>query len=705
MTGENAAEDNSVDPLQTESEMAYESACASFKLGSGSYDGDIDSEKSSAINRPCDAEMVRYTKQSQLWSLLGKSHGPDAASRICGGACEDNEVSREQKGTSNLGYVCRRVEFWQLAEGSKEQEPDLGSLRVPNPVPSPESPAKLNPLNIQFYSPPLRPNDGQESPARVLRRPEPDHHSISLTSSASSSFVNLNGHACIEGPNRKVLKRLTDDQQVTLADIHIDEAKHFLIEANSTRDERSNALTLMADWNAVKADAQQRRKRSLNAGIAPYKHGDLAEPRKILFPGTDSAPQKQKGSGTSMISRGRRPLRKKLSGFFKKTPVHNEALMTSKSALSIRTPIIKADKRRNAAEPDSRIDTVNIFHVNADTSADEGTSIISASWSESTSDYDEAIKSDDDAPQMPAMPMRFGKPETPEVKRNYRNTHVIGSSPDQAVIIDNKNSSISPIKRDHQQPAKITDAASARSDHGTCATTTNVASKFSVYPFGADLISDHVGYSAINQNGTPSTPTHKRRSKASDAAGKRSKSQSILKYGERSVDVNDDDDVVTPTQKSFDASTYSGDEDSVHTAKIVGMIFRKATMIDIPARRGKKYPATINKDDPHNTALFSNPPDKDMIRLEAKAKAAQRAHMAPVKLKTLHAHNNSKKACKPKEEKADEQEKGRRSTHEKRSGSNHDVEGKHKERGVSKDTEGGSAIDGNVTARARIEGY
>lgn len=567
---------------------------------------------------------------------------------------------------------------------------------MPNPVPCPESPAKLNPLNIQFYSPPVRPHNGQESPVRVLRRPEPDHHSISLTSSASSSFVNLNEHACIEGPNRKVLKRLTDDQQVTLADIHIDEAKHFLIEANSTRDERSNALTLMADWDTVKADAQQRRKRSLNAGIAPHKHGGLAEPRKLLFPGTDSAPQNQKGSGTSMISRGRRPLRKKLSGFFKKTPAHNEAFMTSKSALSIRTPIIKADKRPNAAELDSRIDTVNIFHVNADTSADEGTSIISASWSESTSDYDEVIKSDDDALQVPAMPMRFGKPETPEVKRNYRNTHVIGSSPDQAVIIDNTNSSISPIKRDHQQPAKIADAASARSDHGNCPTNTNVASKFSVYPFGADLIS---------QNGTPSTPTHKRRPKASDAAEKRSKSQSILKYGERSVEVNDDDDVVTPTQKSFDASTYSGDEDSVHTAKIVRMIFRKATMIDIPARRGKKYPATINKDDPHNTALFSNPPDKDMIRLEAKAKAAQRAHMAPVKLKSLHAHTNSKKACKPKEERADEQEKGKRSTHEKRSGSNHDVEGKHKESGVSKDTEGGSAIDGNVTARARIEGY
>ncbi len=99
MTGENVAEDNSVDPLQPKSQMAFESACASLKVGSESYDGDIDSEKNSAIYRPGDAEMIRYTKQAQLWSLLGKSHGPDAASRNYGG---------EQKGTSNLG-ICMQA--------------------------------------------------------------------------------------------------------------------------------------------------------------------------------------------------------------------------------------------------------------------------------------------------------------------------------------------------------------------------------------------------------------------------------------------------------------------------------------------------------------------------------------------------------------------------------------------------------------------
>lgn len=520
----------------------------------------------------------------------------------------------------------------------------------------------------------------------------------------------------MEGPNRKALEKLTDDQQVAIADTNIDEAKQFLIEANSTKDERSDALTLMTDWNTVKANAQQRQTHSLTADIAPHKHEVLAEPHRLEFPESDSAPQKRRGPGKSINSKGRRRLRKRLSGFFKKAPTPSEAIVTGKSALSIMAPIIKADNRLNPAELNSRINMVNTTNVNADTLPNEGTATISVPGLESTSDYYEAMKSDDDTPPMPIMPIRLAESETPEVKRNYRNIHVIGSSPDHTVIIDNTNAYFSPNRRHCRQPVTTTDATSTISGHEHCATTSDVAGKCSVIPFGADIISEHAGNSAIDKDDLPPTPTRKRRPKTSSAAGKCSKSRSILKKGERSAEI-DENDVVTPTQQSFYASAYSGDEKSVHTAKGVRMMSRKGTIVDIPARRGNRYPATIDKDNPHNIALFSNPPDKNMIRveIEVEAKGAQTAHIAadeamakrqvPVELKTKRALNNLKNACKPKEERLDELGKEGRRDHKKGDKEYCHKEDEDEEGTKDKNKEIGGGNERNGTARARMEGY
>jgi len=524
--------------------------------------------------------------------------------------------------------------------------------------------------------------------------------------------VNLYEHAFIEGPNRKALEKLTDGEVVAMADKNIDEAKKFLIEVNSTKDERSNALTLMTDWNDVKANAQQRQIRSLTAD------GGLAEPSKPALPEHGGAPQEQEGPGTSKNSKGRRRLRKRLSGFFKKTPTPREANVTSKSALSNKVPIVKANDRPNTAELHPFIDMVSTTDVNAEASPDECTSTFPVSSSESTSDYDEAMKSDADAPPMPIMPTRLAEPEPSDVKRRYRNVHVIGSSPDHTVIIDNTNAYFSPDKRHHRQPAKITDTASANSGHEQCPTTPDVTDRCSVVPINADLISERAQNSGIDNDDTPSTPTRKHRPKASKVAGKRPKPRSILNKGERCAEVHEND-IVTPTQQSFDASAYSGDEDSVHTAKGVRMTFSEATMVDIPARRGNNYPATIDQGNAQNMALFNNPPDENIIRVEIEAEAkaalkarvaaeeamAKRQEIAPAELKTNRALLNLKIACKPKEEKGDDCKEVGGSEHKKEDEDKRDKGDRPEDGTEIKVKEGSGGHEGNGTARARMERY
>ena len=705
MTAEERTQDGAIDPFQTGLGTTLHSAASlSLPADEEDYDSDRDSDRDSCTNKISITEFGRYTEETKSRSLLGKSPGLDTLARVSDRVCWNDEVLRESKGKSDSCCWLTKVKA-----GAKELKPEPGSPRVRTPSPYPKNSAKSNSSHLQYYSPPLHPRHERNSLATGPRRPNIVHHNLSPTSSSSSLTLNLDEHAIIEGPNRKALSELSIDQQVAMAEKQIVEAKKIIVKADSMKDERLKALEVMTDWNNVKKNAEQRKFPSPKSDTALHEQEGPAKGGKIRSPKADTAYHEQEDSTVSSNLKEKKPLRKRLSGFFKKAPAPTEANMTSKSALSIKAPIVKAEDTLKTAEQHSYINVFDTTDINAEASPDEGTSTIASSGSESSSDYDEAMEIDQNAPPMPPMPIGVAEAGNPEVKRNNRNIHIIGSSPDHRVIIDNTNAYFSPDKRHHRQPATIPKTASTGSGHDDCATTNNVAGKRSVTPLDADLISEHGDHSINDHHDNPTTPTRERRPQTFDAAQKRPERHS-LKKGEQSAEL-DEDDAASSTRQSFDASAYSGDESSVHTAKSVHMRSHKATMVYIPARRGDNPPASINKDDPRNTALFSNPPNENIIRVEMEdearkgLRAQEAAHKTIAKRledpsrqpKTKRTLASLKNAFKPQEANKDKCEEAKDKREEGKD--------KHGEGTEKKHEGGGSGNEGNGTARARMEGY
>lgn len=105
MTEEDVTKDGANDPFQTKLEMAYESSAGYFlRAGGEDYDGDIDSDRNSSINKSGAAELEKHTKHAKLSSLIEKSQGLNTSPRVSDGACRDDEAPQEQNGTSNLHH-------------------------------------------------------------------------------------------------------------------------------------------------------------------------------------------------------------------------------------------------------------------------------------------------------------------------------------------------------------------------------------------------------------------------------------------------------------------------------------------------------------------------------------------------------------------------------------------------------------------------
>jgi len=101
MTEENVARDVAINPFQTKLEVTYENSAAfPLRAGAEDYDGDIDSDRNSSINKSGYAESDKYRKQAKLWSLVEKSQRFNTLPRVSDGACWNDEVPQEQEGTS-----------------------------------------------------------------------------------------------------------------------------------------------------------------------------------------------------------------------------------------------------------------------------------------------------------------------------------------------------------------------------------------------------------------------------------------------------------------------------------------------------------------------------------------------------------------------------------------------------------------------------
>lgn len=501
----------------------------------------------------------------------------------------------------------------------------------------------------------------------------------------------------MEPIDRSLLWKLTADQQVELAARLIKLAKDFLVKAKGTEEQRVQAFDVAIDAENVKTQAMP---------ASSYNQECLTD---------------------GMSLEEKKPLRKKLSSIFKKTPSSSEVNLTSKSSLVISAPIVEADNKLNSAKFISKMNLVSIAlaEPRADISLDEGTSTAATAEHGSTSAQTQPIPFNEEVPPVPPIPKRPTQFESPEEKKHNRDIHVYGNSPNDTVIIDNSNAYYSPGRRRlgasnqsasrsfsastmsaHERHPQISSAGvgqpvpsfhtdegqanqSANEQDATPSTPTSKhkrqtkashaaskrpeedsAVKEAKHPANVDE-EEHAIHSVNNQNDASATPTRKqkRHRKVSHAAGKRPEQRSILKKDKQGANVDEEDNATTPTQDDFNPSDYSGDDNSVHTAKVVPIVFSgKAKLVDIPARRGPHYPATIDRNDPRNMALFSNPPDNDLLMVERKAEAlkvqreqaaadeAKRAQDASAKPKTKGAFANLKNAFKPKENKHEEGE-------------------------------------------------
>lgn len=414
--------------------------------------------------------------------------------------------------------------------------------------------------------------------------------------------------------------------------------------------------------------------RCLNTHINPHENDNNAELHKTSYAEISAISRRNEGLNTYHVPKDRKVIRKKLSGFFKKTNDPIELSMSEKSILSIRAPVLKMDHSSTDGELDLHFDSVNTS-IHGKPSINDGTYTFAESRLDSSSDCE-------------------GANLTAKLKKTRRHFHFLGSSPNKDVYIDDTHAHWSPSIDQYLKQAEDPKLGATSSTHDRRASTIGV------------------------DDNNAAKDTGERRSKHPNTPKKRSERR--LRLGAEQIGDIDEDDFPTPTQKTFDASAYSRHAESVPAAKLVHIASHKAALVDIPARRGDNFPATIDINDPHNRALFSNPPDAKILQYEMEIEAinAQRAQRAMDESMAKYSDDASG-SLRAKGSQASlttdaERRKETRDRHRGKKPDNHKEEHKSNYEEESTNPEARKAErakqrkDKNVengTARARMEGY
>lgn len=99
--------------------------------------------------------------------------------------------------------------------------------------------------------------------------------------------------------------------------------------------------------------------RCLNTHINTHENDDTSGRNETSCTEISLISRRQKGPNTYLVPKDRKVIRKKLSGFFKKTAEPTEISMSRKSILSTRAPVLEADYSSTDGELDLHFDSIN----------------------------------------------------------------------------------------------------------------------------------------------------------------------------------------------------------------------------------------------------------------------------------------------------------------------------------------------------------